>query len=70
MKNLAETIIGYIFGCHHRNLSHLLTIHKRCYCVCHDGCKSIDYFLKTTCICCIHTVGNPGFQNDLQMRTA
>jgi len=49
MKNVM-TVMDFLFGCHHDNLSRVFTLNKRSYKVCCDCGKSFDYSLDTMSI--------------------
>ncbi len=44
------TLINFLFGCHHGNLSRVFTICRRTYCVCCDCGAEFDYSLETMAI--------------------
>jgi len=44
------TVMDFLFGCHHENLSRVFTINKRSYKVCCDCGRSFDYSLDTMSI--------------------
>ena len=44
------TLLNFLFGCHHGNLSRVFTIRRRTYCVCCDCGREFDYSLDTMTI--------------------
>jgi hypothetical protein len=48
--NNVMTVMDYLFGCHHKNLSRVFTINKHSYKVCCDCGKAFDYSLETMSI--------------------
>jgi len=49
MRYIAS-LIKFLFGCHHYNLSRVFTINKHTYCVCCDCGAEFDYSLETMSI--------------------
>ncbi len=44
------TLLNFLFGCHHSNLSRVFTIQRRTYCVCCDCGAEFDYSLEKMAI--------------------
>ena len=44
------TLLGFLFGCHHSNLSRVFTIRRRTYRVCCDCGAEFDYSLQRMAI--------------------
>jgi hypothetical protein len=44
--NTARGMIGWLFECHHHNLSRVFTINHRSYQVCFECGQQVDYSLK------------------------
>jgi hypothetical protein len=44
------TLLNFLFGCHHSNLSRVFTIRRRTYRVCCDCGREFDYSLETMAI--------------------
>ncbi len=44
------TLLNFLFGCHHSNLSRVFTIRRRTYRVCCECGKEFDYSLDTMAI--------------------
>jgi hypothetical protein len=45
-----ETLLNFLFGCHHSSLSRVFTIRRRTYRVCCDCGAEFDYSLRTMAI--------------------
>jgi hypothetical protein len=45
-----KTLVNFLFGCHHSNLSRVFTIRRRTYRVCCDCGAEFDYSLDTMAI--------------------
>ena len=44
------TLLNFLFGCHHANLSRVFTIRRRTYRVCFDCGGEFDYSIETMAI--------------------
>ena len=44
------TLLNFLFGCHHSNLSRVFTIRRRTYRVCCDCGAEFDYSIETMAI--------------------
>ncbi len=45
-----RTLLNFLFGCHHSNLSRVFTIRRRTYRVCCDCGAEFDYSIETMAI--------------------